>query len=206
MAILYHSPQSRSSTILTLIDELDAKVDIINVTIPRMDGSGARDPRNPHAEGKVPYLIDGDHHIRERGAIMLYLTDSYPQAGLAPLHHAPGRGAYLSWLFYYHAVIEPVGILSFTNLTHPVIDASLRDLDTMLDTLENALQDHAFLLGDDYSAADILCSSPFMWMPDMAPGRPAITAWVDRCRNRPAAQRTLARDADYAARAKGSSG
>lgn len=195
MPILYHSPNSRSSSILTLIDELGADIDIVEVTIPRLDGSGAPDPRNPHPEKKVPYLVDGDEHFRERGAIMLHLTDSYPQAGLGPVHGAQGRGAYLSWLFYYQGVIEPVGILHWAQIEHPAITASLRDLDTMIATLATALQDKPYLLGDTYSAADLLCSSPFMWFADMAQGHTAITAWVQRCRDRPAAQRTAARDA-----------
>ena len=52
MLTLYHSPKSRSSIILVLLDEMGIadKVGIRRVAIPRMDGSGARDPLNPHPE------------------------------------------------------------------------------------------------------------------------------------------------------------
>ncbi|MCZ3218549.1 glutathione S-transferase N-terminal domain-containing protein, partial [Acinetobacter baumannii] len=90
-----------------------------------------RDPANPHPEGKVPYLTDGDDAVRERGAIMLYLTDKYTAAGLGPLAGEPGRGAYLSWLSYYQGVIEPLIILKWANVSHPAIAAGLRDTDTM---------------------------------------------------------------------------
>lgn len=194
MPTLYHSPQSRSSTIVTLIDELGADVSIVEVTIPRQDGSGAPDPANPHPEKKVPYLIDGDDKIRERGAIILHLTDKYPDAGLGPVHGAPGRGDYLSWLFYYQGVMEPVIILHFAQINHPAIHAGLRDFAAMSARLSETLQDRPFLLGDRYSAADLLCSSPFMWFPDMMPHDPAIRAWVQRCAERPAAIRTMQRE------------
>ena len=101
MLTLYHSPQSRSDTVVDLVRMLGVDADIREVTIRRQDGSGAQDPGNPHPEKKVPYLVDGDEHVRERGAIMLYLTDKYPQAKLGPLAGEAGRGAYLSWLAYY---------------------------------------------------------------------------------------------------------
>ena len=63
MLTLIHSPQSRSTTILSLIEEMGIqdRIETREVTIPRMDGSGRRDPANPHPEGKVPALVhDGD--------------------------------------------------------------------------------------------------------------------------------------------------
>lgn len=58
MMTLYHAPQSRSSRIVTLLDELGAadKVTIREVSIRRaLQGFGERDPANPHPEGKVPF-------------------------------------------------------------------------------------------------------------------------------------------------------
>ena len=89
MPTLYYSPQSRSDTVVALVRMLSADVDLREVTIARQDGSGQRDPANPHPEGKVPYLTDGDDAVRERGAIMLYLTDKYTAAGLGPLAGEP---------------------------------------------------------------------------------------------------------------------
>lgn len=54
MLTLFHAPQSRSSRIVTLIDEMGIgdKIEIKHVSIPRQDGSGQRDPANPQPEGK----------------------------------------------------------------------------------------------------------------------------------------------------------
>ncbi|WP_333828746.1 glutathione S-transferase family protein [Pararhodobacter sp.] len=194
MPTLYHSPLSRSSTIVTLIDELGADVEIREVTIPRQDGSGGPDPVNPHPEKKVPFLVDGDEILRERGAIIVYLTDKYPEAGLGPVAGAPGRGAYLSWLFYYQGVMEPVIILHWAQISHPAFDASLRDFDTMVERLAETLEHQPYLLGEHYSAADLLCCSPFLWFTDLIPENPAIRDWVKRCTGRPAIARTAKRD------------
>lgn len=196
MRTLYHAPNSRSTAIVQLIEEMGIadRIDIVNVTIPRQDGSGSHDPKNPHPEGKVPYLVDGDDHIRERGAIITYLTDMFPESGLGRSPGDPQRGEYLSWLFYYQGVIEPVAILHFAGLTHPAIQASLRDYDTMLARLDEVLTAHPYLLGDRFSAVDILCSGPFAWFGDQMPTTPAIDAWVARCQDRDSVRITHQRD------------
>lgn len=188
MLTFYHAPQSRSTSVKQLILELGIQdqVTTVEVTIPRQDGSGGRDPANPHPEGKVPYLTEGEDHIRERGAIILYLTDRFPQAGLGrPVGH-PGRGRYLSWLVWYQGVFEPVSILGWAGIKHPAVEASLRDYDTALARLDEALTRQPYLLGQDYSAADLLCAGPFAWFGDALPSTPAIRDWVARCMDRPA--------------------
>ncbi|MCR9280309.1 MAG: glutathione S-transferase family protein [Rhodobacteraceae bacterium] len=194
MMTLYHSPNSRSSAIVTLIEELGADVEVKEVTVRRQDGSGGPDASNPHPEKKVPYLVDGAEGIRERGAITLYLTDKFPEAGLGPIEGQPGRGEYLSWLFYYQGVMEPVIILKFAQFTHPAVEASLRDFDTMVARLAETLEKQPYLLGETYSAVDLLCSGPFLWLPDMLPDNEAIRDWVKRCSERPATVRTLERE------------
>ena len=70
MLKLIHAPMSRSSRILWLIEEMGIgdKVQIEPVGIRRFDGSGQRDPANPHPEGKVPALIHDRTLITESGA------------------------------------------------------------------------------------------------------------------------------------------
>ncbi|SIS49861.1 glutathione S-transferase family protein [Paracoccus saliphilus] len=196
MPTLYHAPNSRSTSIVQLVEEmgLTDQIDIVTVTIARQDGSGGRDPQNPHPEGKVPYLVNEKDHIRERGAIITYLTDMFPESGLGRSAGDPQRGEYLTWLFYYQGVIEPVAILHFAQLSHPAIEASLRDYDTMLTRLDEVLVKQPYLLGESFSAVDLLCSGPFAWFGDQMPSTPAIDAWVARCQDREAARRVQAKD------------
>ncbi|MEM7566851.1 MAG: glutathione S-transferase family protein [Pseudomonadota bacterium] len=197
MPTLYHAPLSRSSTILALIEELGVtdRIDLVEVTVARQDGSGGPDPRNPHPEGKVPYLVNGTDHVRERGAIALYLTDLFPEAGLGrPVGH-PQRGAFLSWLFYYQGVMEPVLVLDWAKIEHPALYATFRDLQAILDRLAEGLEGQPYLLGD-YSAVDMLLSSPFQWLPEAMPQEPSVRAWIERCADRPALKTVMAGEAE----------
>lgn len=189
MLTLFHSPQSRSTSIVQLIHELGVtdRVTIREVTIPRQDGSGQRDLANPHPEGKVPYITDGSDHVRERAACVLYLTDRFPQAGLGRAAGDPQRGEYLSWLFWYQGVFEPVSIFRWAGLDHPALTDTFRDYDTAITRLDEVLSRQPWLLGPDYSAADLLVASPFGWFGDQMPATPAVKDWVSRCQARVAA-------------------
>ncbi|WP_321362987.1 glutathione S-transferase family protein [uncultured Celeribacter sp.] len=183
MLTLYHAPKSRSSRIVTLLMALDAmsEVDIRLTDIPRQDGSGARDPNNPHPEGKVPLLVtEGGEMIRESNAIMLYLTDRFP-SDLAPTVGAPGRGAYLSWLFWYGNVLEPAYVHQIAGLSHPALTATFRGMSEAVAYLVSGLQKREFLMGNHFSAADLLIASPFLWFPEATPDVAVIRDWVARC-------------------------
>ena len=93
MLTLYHAPQSRSSRILWLLEELGADYELVITDIPRQDGSGAADPRNPHPDKKVPALVHDGALITESIAIVQYLADLYPKAGLAPADRRPAARA-----------------------------------------------------------------------------------------------------------------
>ena len=201
MPTLYHAPQSRSSRIVTLLDELGAgdRVEIVPVTIPRVDGTGGPDAANPHPEGKVPFLVDGSEGMRESTAIVLYLTDLLGDGSLGPRAGEPGRAAYLSWLAYYAAVVEPVLVLRAAGIAHPMLTATFRGMDALTAQLAAGLADAPYLLGEGYTAADLMLASPFAWFPDATPDVPAIRDWVARTQDRDSVRRTVARDADWIA-------
>lgn len=183
MITLYHSPHTRSTGILSLLRLMskETEVKIETVHIKRHGGLGQADPKNPHPEGKVPILEVDGHLIRERGAIMLWLTDHFE----SPLGRGPGdpaRGDYLSWLFYYGNVVEPILYLTYLDIAdNAMIHEWCRDQATMFATLETALTKHAFLVDDEFSAADLLVSAPFQWFPDLIPAQGAVRDWFDRC-------------------------
>ncbi len=195
MLTLYHAPRSRSSRIVTLIDEIGAgeAVTIRSVTIPRQDGTGASDPANPHPEGKVPLLVHDDETIWETIAIVQHLTNLFP-GPLAPSPGMSGHGTYLSWLAWYAAVVEPVMVLGAAGIEHPICHATFRGVPELIARLARALESAPYLMGEGYTAADLILASPFAWFPDATPDVPAIRDWVRRTQGRPAVARTAARD------------
>ena len=182
MLTLFHSPNSRSTRIIALLHALGAlaKVDIRPVTVVRQDGTGSRDPANPHPEGKVPLLVDNGVEIWESPAIMIHLTDLFPDAGLGVPHGHKDRGRFLSWMVWYGSVVEPVMIFDATGINHPWLTATFRGRIEMLARLSTALQDGPWLMGDRYTAADLLLASPFLKFPDAVPADPVLAAWVHR--------------------------
>ena len=195
MLTLFHAPHTRSSRIVTLLDELGAldDVDIRIVSIPRQDGSGRQDPANPHPEGKVPLLIDGGETIWETVAIAQHLTNRFPGA-MAPAPRERGHGTYLAWLSWYAAVVEPVMVLGAAGIDDPICRATFRGMPELTARLAKALEGSPYLMGERYGAADLILASPFAWFPDATPDVPAIRDWVRRTQDRDAVRRTAARD------------
>lgn len=198
MFTLFHAPHSRSSRILALLDEMGVSqnVAVQDVVIRRNDGSGAFDPANPHPEAKVPCLRDGEHILTETGAIMLALIEAFPDAphAMAPPMGDPLRGEFLSWLFWYHGVMEPVMVMAAAGVAHPWLNATFRGPEAVTARLQAALAKGPWLCGPAYSAADLLVASAFLWFRDHAPQDPAIQDWLDRCAARPAQAAVAARD------------
>jgi glutathione S-transferase len=196
MLTLHHAPRSRSSRILWLLEELGAEYQIKITDITRGDGSGASDPTNPHPDKKVPALVHDGVLITESVAIALYLTDLHPAAGIGPPVGHPKRGPYLTWLAYYAGVIEPVVTLHVAGLAeNPVMLRSFRDRAAVDRRIVAALEAGPYLLGDSFSAADILVTSMGQFSRALLPAGERVDSYLERCGARPALARALAKDA-----------
>jgi glutathione S-transferase len=196
MLTFFHSPLSRSGVIAALIDEMGITDRIATriVTIPRVDGTGARDPANPHPEGKVPALLHDGRLITERAAIILHLTGQFPGTTMAPAPGTPDWGVFATWLCWYQGVMEPALICAAAGIDHPWMTAAIRGHVEVADRLEAALAGGPWLMGDRPSAADLLCHGPYGFFPDMVPDSAAIRDWVARCLALPSIRAVAARD------------
>lgn len=196
MLTLFHAPRSRSTRFVWLLEELGAPYALKVVTIRRGDGSGALDPANPHPHGKVPVITDGNTTVFESPAIALYLTDSYPKNHIGPLAGEPTRGAYLSWLAYYGDVMEPAFMSKFMNTPVPRGTAGWVVADEAMDFVIKTLSGSPFLVGEAFSAADVLFGSTFALFgtSPLLPKSPVIDAYVKRCVERPAYERAMVKD------------
>ena len=196
MITLYHAPRSRASRFIFLLEELGAPYELAEVTIRRGDGSGALDSHNPHPHGKVPAIRDGETVVYESAAIALYLTDKFPQAGIGPLIGDPKRGAYLTWLAYYAGVMEPAWMSAFMKTDVPRGTAGWVKTDEVMELVNATLSKGPYILGDKFSAADVLIATTFklfMGSP-LLPKTELLEAYVNRVTERPAYARGLAKD------------
>jgi glutathione S-transferase len=197
MLTLYHAPRSRSSRFIWLLEELGTPYDVHVVSIRRGDGSGARDPNNPHPHGKVPAITRDGESVFESSAVALYLTDAFPEKGLGPRVGDKTRGAYLTWLAYYAGVMEPAFVSKFMKVDVPRGTAGWVGADEAMVPVIEALSAAPYLLGERFSAADVLYASTFALFlgSPMLPESTLLRDYVNRCTSRPACQRAAAKDA-----------
>ncbi len=197
MMKLYWAPRTRSLRALWLLEESGAPYERVRLDL----STGAHRTQeyraiNPMA--KVPALGDGPVVVAESGAICAYVADAYPEAGLAPPIGDPARGRYLQWLFFSPGCIEPAYLTKSANITVRPETAGFGDFDRVFDVLDAAVQPGPWLLGERFSAADVLIGADLHFGMDIfkiVPERPALRAYVDRCLARPAFQRAKAIDA-----------
>ena len=197
----FHAPNTRSTGVLILLEELGADYEL---HLLNMKAGEQRRPAylaiNPM--GKVPAIRHGDALITEQPAIFIYLADLYPEAGLAPPIGDPLRGPYLRWMVFYGSCFEPALVdKSMQREPAPPSTCGYGDYDTMLKTLVDQLEPGPWLLGDTFSAADVLWGTALNWttMFKLVPELPVIRAYIDRVLARPAMQRAAAKDAELLA-------
>jgi glutathione S-transferase len=192
MVTLYHSPDSRSSRFIWLLEEIGVPYEIAYCSIVRRAG-GVADPGNAHPEKRVPAVMHDGQLITEQAAIALYLTDTFPEAGLGVSIGKAGRAAYLVWLAFFAGEVDPVYVTRwlYGDRLDPI---TLRDQARVVDRVAGALSKGPYLLGQQFSAADILVSGPFEWDSSLGFGNPGIQGWLARLNARPAAQRAAAKD------------
>lgn len=198
---LYHAPNTRSSSIRILLEELGAPYVLHPLNMKQGEH---RQPAflavNPL--GKVPALTDGAALITEQVAIALYLADRFPQAALAPALDDPARGPYLRWMALYSGAFEPA-VIDFglkrdnSNTTMSPYGA----YDAVIDLVEAQLTPGPYLLGNRFTAADVVWGAALGWtmQSKMVPQRPAFVQYVERLRARPAVIRAHEADTALAA-------
>lgn len=145
--------------------------------------------------GKVPALKHGDVVVTEAAAIIAYLADAFPGAGLAPVPGDPARGAYYRWLFFTAGPYEAATTMKALSFNVPPERARMcgfgASQSEVMDVLEAALTPGPYLLGETFSAADIYLGAQlgFGLMFKSIEPRPVFVSYVERLNARPAATR-----------------
>lgn len=203
----FHAPNTRSSGVLVLLEELQAEYDLHLLRFATGEQRGS-DYLDVNPMGKVPAIRHGDAVITEQAAVYMYLAELYPEQSLAPPPGDPRRGPYLRWMVYYGSCVEPA-----------VVDKSLGrdgaersrspygDYESVFWTIDRhwAQNPGPWWLGESFTAADALWGNAMHFLTHfkLIPPTPAITAYVTRFRERESVARALARDAEFARQLSG---
>lgn len=205
MITLFWCPRTRASRILWLLEELGEPFALKVIDIRQPEAREDPDFRAASPMGKVPALMDvtpaGVVRVADSSAIGLYLADRYPRAGLAPAIDDPRRAPYLYWMTYTPGVMEPAMYEKLNNWEVSRATCGWGNFDSMVEVLERGLKAGPWLLGERFSAADVLVGSSvyFMKLFGILPQSAVLAEYADRCLARPAYAKALARDAELSA-------
>lgn len=197
----FHAPNTRSSGVLALLEELQADFDLQVLDLKagehRQSAFMAVNPM-----GKVPAILHGDALVTEQSAVYLYLADLYADRGIAPQMGDQLRGPLLRWLAFYGSSFEPAVVdRSMKRESAPASSSPYGTWDTMFGTLTSQLAQGPYLLGERFTAADVLWGGALNWTTKfgIVPKTPDIEAYVQRVTSRPAFERAREKDAQLAA-------
>jgi glutathione S-transferase len=195
--LLYHAVPSRSATALWMLEEVGEPYDIHLLNLSEGDQQKAEYLAvNP--QGKVPALKHKGVVITEVAAICAYLADEFPNADLSVPVGDPRRGAYFSWLFFGPSCVEPAVLDRAFPRKEPARPGAVgyRDIDALADILAKAVSKGPYLMGERFTAADVVIGSGIRWgtMFKLIPERPQFKPYVERLAARPALQRADAKD------------
>ncbi len=195
---LFWAPQTRSTRAIWMLEEAGIEYDMELVDIRAADRQDSEEFLAASPMGKVPAIVDGDVAMSESAAICIYIADRYSAGKLAPTIDDPARGKFLYWTLYSAAVIEPAMSEKFNNVEPNRGRSGWGDFDLMIQTLDNALEGRDWILGEQFTAADVMLGSSavFMRMFDMLPENRHLGDYADRCLERPAYRKAMSVSGD----------
>jgi glutathione S-transferase len=162
---LYFSPGVCSLASHITVRELNLPVDLVKVDLRTKQTSHGEDFSAINKKGYVPALQFNDGSLLTEGvAIMQYLADQKPEAGLAPANGTKERYKLQEWLTFINSEIHK----SYS----PLFDAStpeqtkkscLEKLDRRYGFVAEQLANQEFLLGKQFTVADAYLFTTMTW-------------------------------------------
>lgn len=200
MMKLYFAPKTRATRPRWMLEELGIPYELVSVDL------GKGEHKRPeylrlHPMGSVPVLEDDGQAIFESAAILQHLADRSPEKGLAPALGTAERAEYYTWMMFCMATLEPAvaRVSEHTRLLPeaervPAEEARGRKrFAEVARMLEERLRGRDFLVGNGFTAADVLLASILGWAggSGLLADFPGLQAYVQRHMARPAAQRAM---------------
>jgi glutathione S-transferase len=188
----YTNPMSRGRIVRWILEEIGEpyRTEILDY------GTTMKSPRylaiNPM--GKVPAVVHRGVVVTEAAAICAYLADAFPAKRLAPAPVTSERGTYYRWLFFAAGPVEAAVTNKSFGFVVPADSesrAGYGDYAHVMDALERALSNGDYILGKDFSAADVYVGSHVGWGMQFGTveKRPLFERYWKRLAERPAAIR-----------------
>ncbi len=190
---LYYTPLTRSSRPRWLLEEL-----ALPYRLRPVDLFGSE--YNPlHSLGCAPAISINGQPMVESGAICNWLADCFPEKDLSPASTDPRRARYEQWMFFVAATLDPpaFAILMHTQIlpkkkrVDAIVPYATRCYQRLLRMLEKELDHDAFLLGRQFTCADIMLATTLTCLPGILEAYPSLQAYAERATDRPAYRRSI---------------
>jgi glutathione S-transferase len=192
----FHAPFSRSGITRAMLEELGVSYDLVALDLECGEQRSA-EYLSINPMGKVPAIRHQGVLVTEQPAILMHLADLYPERHLAPPIGDPLRGEYLRWMVFYGSCFEPA--ITDRSQDRPLVPqrtCGYGDYESVMDTLAAQLGDGPWLLGDAFTAADVLWGGALNWAltGKLVPDWPVFRDYAERVSSRPAIRRAFALD------------
>lgn len=190
---MYYMPRTRSSRVLWMLEEIGAPYERVEIA-GRERRSAAHLRRHPL--GRVPALELGDGTTMfESAAICLQLADLYPEAGLIGPPRSPERALAYQWVMFGIAELDGPLYRWIRDVSRGASDSPERErFVDAANAVEAALGEREWLLGRQFTVADVICASVLAGAKsrDLLRDWPGVRAYVERGEARPAYARAVA--------------
>jgi glutathione S-transferase len=188
----YTNPMSRGRIVRWMLEEVGEPYE--TVVLDFASSMKAPEYLAVNPMGKVPAIKHGEAIVTEAAAICAYLADAFPAAKLAPLAGSKLRGPYYRWLFFGAGPVEAMASNHALGWVPPAERRAMigyGSREAVLDTLEHAVSQSEYLVGDSFTAADLYLGAQIGWGLQFGTieKRPAFELYVGRLIARPAATR-----------------
>ncbi len=204
MLKVHHLNDSRSQKTVWLLEELALDYEVVPHLRHAETLMGPAALRAAHPIGKAPILEDEGQSMVESGAIAEYILTRYGNGRLMPDPASREWMRYLEWMYFAVSIgMTPILLRAYARFAGggDALDrAAEREFDIVLGYIEQSLGEGGWILGEQFTAADIQLS----FVPELArsmipiDGYHRTIAWLARCRARPAYAASLERGAGYA--------
>lgn len=203
MITLYGFPNSRSLRIAWMLEELGVDYQYERIDLSKGEGQSP-EYRAINPAGKVPALRDGDFVLTESGAIISYLGDKSGIRTLVPEPGTPLRGKYEQWCHFSMSELEqPLWTIGKHKFALPaehrvpeIFPTASWEFQKALALLSEGLGDKPFILGEDFSGADIMLSHTLLWASAFKQPLEAdnLKSYLQRTQARPSLERARERE------------
>jgi len=205
MIKVHHLNNSRSQRILWLLEELEVPYEIIKYQRDAETNLAPPELKDVHPLGKSPVVSDGDQTIAESGAIIEILAKRYGSNRLVPAEGSKAHDRYIEWLHFAEgSAMLPLMLALYTSrlgdAAAPLGPRIMSEIDNHFSYMNNAIEKGGYLLGPEFSAADIQNSFTLEAgkMRGFLDNYPNLLDLLARLQARPAYKRALEKGGPYA--------